>query len=308
MSPMASAEVGGTRGLLVLLDVCGNRLLVSQMTSARRPSDDRDRDASGPPGERAVAKFSRFGLFARTVFYLLLVYLVVQTIVDGGGGKQANAHGALTTVGSKPAGQAALMATAFGFFVFGATRVWGALRDDAPSVWRRLTTLLQGLFYLALSWVPLSYTLGHRSAGSEQQQQQTARGLLHLPAGRELMVAVGVIIILVSLNQIRTGVGQDYAYGMDVEQSPRWIQALVRAAGTIGIPARAVVFLPIGIFFIIAGIQGNAKQADGLDRELSSLADSAWGDALLALIALGLLVFAVYSGLEARYRTVTKGK
>jgi hypothetical protein len=122
------------------------------------------------------------------------------------------------------------------------------------------------------------------------------------------MVAVGVIILIVCGNQIWTGLRQDYEDGMNLAGAPRMVDVLVRAAGTVGIPVRAAVFLPVGIFFVIAGIRGSAGEADGLDRELSTLAGSWWGDALLVLIALGLLVFAIYSGLETRYRVVARGK
>jgi hypothetical protein len=95
---------------------------------------------------------------------------------------------------------------------------------------------------------------------------------------------------------------------MDTKGSPSWVKALIRASGTVGIPARAAVFFPTGIFFMIAAVQSNPQHADGLDKELAALARHSWGIALLALAALGLGIFAMYSFLEARYRTVTRGK
>jgi hypothetical protein len=259
-------------------------------------------------GERALAGFARLGLTARTGFYLLLVYLVARIAVEGAGtGQQANAHGALATVAGAPAGCAAIVATAVGFFAFGAARVWGAVRDDQPSLWHRTTTFLQGAFYLALTWIPLSYATGRRSTGSEQQHRRTVSGLLQLPLGRELTFAVGLVVVAICANQIRTGLSQGYVQGMDVDDSPRWVRGLLRLAGTVGIPARAVVFLPVGVFFMVAAVRANPQKADGLDQELAALSRHAWGQAMLAVVAVGLVVFALYSGLEARYRTVTQG-
>lgn len=258
--------------------------------------------------ENAAQRLARFGLVARSVFYCMLVYLVIQLAVDGAGGRQANANGALSAITSTPGGLAAVAATAAGFLAFGLTRVWGAWRDKRPSSWRRLTTLLQGVFYVVLTWVPLSYAWGKHSTGSEQQQHKTASGILHLPGGSVLLFGLGLIVIGVCVNQIWTGVDQDYRDGMDTDKSPRWVTALVGWSGTIGIPARAIVFLPVGIFFLISAVQADPRHADGLDRELAALAQHAWGMALLALVALGLAVFALYSFLEARYRTVAKGQ
>jgi hypothetical protein len=257
---------------------------------------------------RAAAAAARVGLVARSIFYCMLVYLVAQLALDGGAGKQANAHGALATIARHPGGLAAIAATAAGFLAFGVTRIWGAIRDDEPSRWRRMTTFLQGAFYVVLTWLPASYALGRHSSGSEQQQHRTASGILSLPAGRELLFALGLVVVGVCANQIRTGVDQGYADGMDTRRAPRWVDTLVRLSGTIGIPARAVVFAPIGIFFMIAAVQSDARHADGLDAELAALARHTWGLAVLAVIAAGLAVFAVYSFLEARYRTVTEGE
>jgi hypothetical protein len=238
----------------------------------------------------------------------MLVYLVIEMALDGGHGKQANAHGALATIVGHPGGLAAIAVTAAGFLAFGVTRIWGAFRDNEPSTWRRVTTFLQGAFYAVLTWLPASFALGRRSTGSEQQQHRTAGGILSLPAGRELLFALGLIVVGVCANQIWTGVDQAYADGMDTRGAPRWVDVLVRLSGTIGIPARAAVFAPIGIFFMIAAVQSDSRHADGSDAELAALARHTWGLAVLALVAAGLAIFAVYSFLEAKYRTVTKGQ
>jgi hypothetical protein len=84
------------------------------------------------------------------------------------------------------------------------------------------------------------------------------------------------------------------------------VRGLVRAAGTVGIPARAAVFLPTGVFFMISAVQSDPRRADGLDKELASLAGRDWGVAVLALVALGLAIFALYSFLETRFRAVLR--
>src|SRR5947209_2982008 len=188
---------------------------------------------------------ARVGLLARTLFYLVLVYLVVEVAADrGNGGRQANAHGGLTLIARNAAGEAALVVAAIGFAVFGVVRVVGAVRDRQVDNWRRLTTALQGLFYVVLATVPASFVLGRRQTGSEQQQHaETA----------------------------------------------------------------TVVSIPIGVFLVVAAVQSDPRHADGLDAELGRVAHHGWGPAVLALVALGLLVFAAYSGLEARFRDVSRG-
>lgn len=256
--------------------------------------------------EKFAVALARVGLAGRTGFYLLLVYLIARLAMASNASKQPNANGAIATVAGGPVGIALLVVTAVGFAGFGLTRGWAAARDQTSSAWTRARTGLQGVFYLALASVPLSYAFGNHSTGKEQQQHHNVADLLHLPGGAVIVFALGLVVCGVSAYQIKTGVDRDYVDGMAIEKAPRWVQRLVEASGMIGIPARALVFLPVGVFFMIAAVQGDPAHADGLDRELTSLVGSPWGDVVVGLCGLGLLVFAVYSALETRYREVAR--
>ncbi|MBV9098933.1 MAG: DUF1206 domain-containing protein [Frankiaceae bacterium] len=234
---------------------------------------------------------------------------MVEVAVDGGhGGRQANAHGALAILAANPLGLAGIALAAVGFVMFGLTRMYGAWRDREAPRWRRVTTGLQGLFYVGLAWVPASFVLGHRQTGSEQQQHQETAAVFRWPLGRELVALVGVIVIVVCVWQIRTAWSQDFTDGMALRGRPSWLRRLVRLSGSVGIAARALVFVPVGGFLIWAAVQSDPRHANGLDAELAAVARHAWGGLALADVAAGLAVFAVYSGFEARYRRVARGE
>src|SRR5207245_6853242 len=103
-----------------------------------------------------------------------------------------------------PLGKVAIALTGVGFFVLGVTRVAGAVRDDELPSWRRVTTALQGLFYVGLTWVPISFLFGKHATRSEQSQHAEAARVLSWPAGRLLVIAVGVIVVVVCSWQLRT--------------------------------------------------------------------------------------------------------
>lgn len=254
-------------------------------------------------GERLARGVARLGLGARTAFYLLLVGLVIEVAVEHGrSGRQANAHGALALVANNPVGAAAVVATAGGFFVFGALRVVGAARDGQAEWWQRLTTGLQGLFYVALAWVPLEFVLGRRQVGSEQSQHDETATVLHWPLGREIVAGAGVVLVCVCAWQIRSALTRSFDDGLQLSGQPPWVRRLVSIVGAVGIAARALVFVPIGVFLVLAAVQSDPRRADGLDAALARVARHAWGPAVLGVVALGLLAFACYSGVEARFR------
>jgi hypothetical protein len=69
-----------------------------------------------------------------------------------------------------------------------------------------------------------------------------------------------------------------------------------------------LVFVPVGVFLFVAAIQADPAHAEGLDQVLAKLSGHWWGTVLLAVVALGLLVFATYTFLEARYRKVMRAR
>jgi hypothetical protein len=278
------------------------------MTAAARR---RGRAAAQAVGRRRTARLAaRAGLVARTGFYLLLAGLVARTAYDrGSGGQQANANGAMSVIAETVLGRVALAAAALGFLAFGVVRVAGAVRDREADTHRRVLAGLQGLFYVALTYVPLSFLFGNSQSGSEQAQQQETVSVLSWPGGRVLVIAVGVVVLGVCAEQVRSAVSQEFEEGLDLQRAPGWVCRLVDIAGSVGIVARAAVYVPIGVFLIVAAVQADPGRSKGVDAELAALArQSWWGPAVLWIVTAGLVVFTSYSGLEARYRRVARAE
>jgi hypothetical protein len=56
------------------------------------------------------------------------------------------------------------------------------------------------------------------------------------------------------------------------------------------------------VFAVKAAVDYNPKDAVGLDGALQRLAHQSYGPALLALTAAGLVAYAIYCFVDARYR------
>jgi len=69
--------------------------------------------------------------------------------------------------------------------------------------------------------------------------------------------------------------------------------------GRLGLLALAVVFGIVALFLIVAALRHNPK---GLGGALQQLAQEPFGPLLLAVVALGLMTYGVFSFAEARYR------
>jgi len=259
--------------------------------------------------EKGLSLLGRLGLAGRTAFYLILTGLTIRIALLGGVPKhQADANGALSLVSRPVLGKVAIAIVALGFATFGIARLVGAVQDRTVSKGRRWMTAAQGAFYLILASVPASFLAGGQQTGSQQQQQKTTARLLGLPGGRWIVIAVGVIFIVVCAVQIRGAVRHDFRDGLELESAPRPVRRIADGAGAIGITARSLVFIPIGIFLIVAAIQFDPNHAYGTDAELLRLTGHPWGIAILAVVSVGLAIFVVFSCIETRYRNVVSAR
>lgn len=276
------------------------------MTSQRRPRDPAEvllrlrRD----PRLQLVA---RIGLVGRGVFHLLLAVLTAALVVGPAGGEQTNVNGVLTALADREGGETVLVVAAVGFGAFGVMRLLGALTDRRHGRLRRATTAGQGTLYLGLAFVTSAFLAGRRGVGSEDEQQRTASQLLDLPGGRLILAGLGTVVLAVCLWQLVVTASGGFADSLDFGAADPSLRRLVLLTARVGIPARALAFLPIGVFLVVAAVADEPARAKGLDGFLLDLVDESWGKALVALVALGLVTFAVYSFLEARYRQVDAG-
>jgi Domain of Unknown Function (DUF1206) len=269
-------------------------------------------DAGGnrhsPP--RTLRLAARLGLVARALFYLLLAGLALQLVLGvgpAGRSRQANANGALTQVAQAPLGFALLLGAALGFAAFAVVRLYGAVTDGEHGRWRRLSTAGQALIYVGMTWVTLTFLLGRRTAGSEEQQRSAAGRVIALPFGRALLVAAGLAVLGMCAWQMVVAARGDFADSLRERAMKPLVRRVTLVTARIGIPARGLAIAPIGVFLVVAGIRSDPQEAKGLDALLLQSSHSAAGRVLVALAAAGFLVFAVYSLLEARYRQVSSG-
>jgi hypothetical protein len=147
------------------------------------------------------------------------------------------------------------------------------------------------------------------TAGSEQRQDtDLTAALLQTGWGRLLLAGVGVVAVAAGVEVGRRSVRLDFRERFTAAHMSRALATIARALGGVGCAARAVVFVLAGFFIVKAAVLSSAKQAKGLDAVFRSVASTAYGSWLLALLASGLLCYGLYCLLEARYRDLTPGR
>jgi hypothetical protein len=260
----------------------------------------------------AVASAGRAGLTARGVVYVLIGVLAVRVAI-GDGGHQADRQGALHQIATQPFGTFLLWALAVGFACMtlwrGALAVVGTPGTNAggnngkKEAGSRLLNAGRAVFYAFVCWGTATYAAGSGSSGSgDQKSKDWTASALKLPAGRWLVGAVGCAFIVVGAVLAVRAAKRSFLKKLETGRMGPRTRTVVTASGTAGGIARGAVFAGAGVFIVVAAVRFDPKQAKGMDDTLRSFADTAAGPCLLIAVAVGLVLFGVFSFASARWR------
>ena len=254
-----------------------------------------------------LERLARLGYAARGVVSLMVGLLALLAAV-GQGGAATGSKGALRNLLSQPLGTGLLGATALGLFGFA---LWRGMQSvfDADGLgrsWRAIATragqFISAAIYVGLGVVALSLIIGSNSGGEgEQSARDWTRWLMEQPFGRWLVGAVGLGVAVGGLGMAGKAWSASFKQHLDCgPEAASWVIPLGRA----GFAARAVVFLLIGGFLVVAAYQSDPSEARGLGGALLTLQEQPFGWALFAIVALGFAAFGVFEFAMARYRRI----
>jgi len=143
-----------------------------------------------------------------------------------------------------------------------------------------------------------------QSGGGGKGETRATRIALEQPAGRYFVIAVGTGIVVGALVLAYFALSGKFRKELKEGQMDNTERGWFTALGVTGYLTRAVVFGLAGFFVARAAWQYDPKEAVGLDGALEKVVRADYGPALLVCTAAGLLAYALFCLVEARYRKV----
>lgn len=275
-------------------------MTTSRVHGRRRTAEPRTRNSAE---KQTLTAAGRAGFAARGVVYVLIGVLAVR-IALGSGGESADRQGALAQVAAQPFGKAMLWALVVGF---GCMALWrGARALGRGPRHKAASRVLDGgraVFYAAICWATAAYAAGggQGSSGNAQSQDWTASAL-KLPYGRVLVGAAGCLLIGIGAVLAVRAAMRRFLRQLDTGTMSHRTKQVVTALGVGGGVARGVVFSAAGIFILVAAVRFDPGEAKGVDATLRSFMQTPVGPWLLVGVAIGLVLFGVFSFASARWR------
>jgi len=265
---------------------------------------------NGVSRRSTIEMLGRAGLTARGVIYILVGALAVQIAFGKSDGKEADRQGALQTVAKTPGGTIMLWLLAVGLAGMALWRfsevIWGQAGPDGQKATKRLMSLVRAVFYSVVCASTVAFIIGAGGPGSSDKKSKdwSAKAMHDIPLGRWLVLLVGLGLIAGGVGIAVRALRTKFEKKLNTHQMSPAVRKGVTTVGVVGLSARAVVYATAGVFLAYAGATFDPGKAKGVDGTLRQFTHTGAGPLVLVVVAIGLIVFGVYSFCEARWRRV----
>jgi hypothetical protein len=250
----------------------------------------------------------RAGHVAKAVSYALIALLSLQVAL-GDRAEPKDRQGVLRELAGKSFGTAALVALAIGFAGYALWQFVRAAFDrsndgtDAKGWAKRAHHAGVGAIYVGSAVIAASLVMGSGSSGGGDEKEETAK-VLDWPLGPWIVGAVGLAIFGYGIANLVKAYNKKFRKDLDEGQMSPTIRTWAIRSGVVGHAARGIVFGLVGVFLTKAALDYDPDEAVGIDGALARLAHRDYGPWMLGIVALGLLAYAVFCLVQARYRRV----
>jgi hypothetical protein len=260
----------------------------------------------------SVVTAARFGWVAKGIVYVMVGVLAVPIAIDGlqtdraRGGSQASQLGAVTEIAGTSYGTIALWIVAIGLALYVLWRLVSIVlpAENSAKTWAtRAGYLVSAVTYAALAWTALSFALHARGSSGKQTEdarvERFTRDVMDMTAGRWLVGVIGVVVVGVGIYFLIKGARASFRD----ELEPRGVGPVshesIVTMGRVGWVGRGIVMGLIGWFLIRAAVEFRPAAAKGFDGSFREVTETAIGPFIVALAAVGLIVYGAFCVISA---------
>ena len=249
-------------------------------------------------------KFARIGMATKGLVYLLLGGLTAFSAF-GWGGEKAGSSAAIDFLSNRIFGQVLLVVTAIGLLGYLFFRWRESFNGDfedkykAVAIVTRIAYFGSGLFYGLLALSALKSVIGMQSS---DKSSFGLTDLLNSEYGLYIAIVIGVIVTVKAGYEFYRAFSGSFKEKVSKAELSKSEHNKVLKAGLVGHTARGVVFGILAFLFYKAAF---SRSRDGMGQEEAfSFIEDTFGWVILAVIALGVVIYGVFMMISARYSAI----
>jgi hypothetical protein len=251
---------------------------------------------------------ARLGYASKAVIYAIVGLLAILAVLNRGG-RITDTSGALRLVLTQPFGRMLLLVLAIGLCGYAVWRLLDAIADPdrhgktARGLVTRFGNAIRGCIYGALGVEAIRMVRGLSGSNGDDAEMWTAR-ILQFPLGEVAIGIAGAAVAIYGASELIQSLRGKHDAKLNWSSIRSEIRPAVQKISRFGVAVRGGLIATLGIFLVRAALSQNPNQAAGARESMLRLGGLVEGRWFLALIAAGVLAYAVDQAVHARCRRI----
>lgn len=255
-----------------------------------------------------LKKMARGGYVAKGTVYGLTGILTFLAAFNLGGEKTDQLQ-VLQFLDEQPFGNVLLILLGIGLIFYAAWRYIQSIEDpegiggDKKGKIKRIAFFISGTMYLGLGALAIWRVIGGSGGAGGSGDSAQSSSFLASDTGLIILGIVGAALVGTGIYQFVRAYKKSFLEKFDfksINEEKR--RKTIKNTAYVGLASRGILFLIMGYFALHAAITSNPSDIKTTRDAFSVLEDSSYGAWLLGLVAAGLVGYAIYMFMMARYR------
>lgn len=258
--------------------------------------------------KEGIKKMARTGYLAKGTVYAIAGVLTFMAAFNMGGEKTGKLQ-VLEFLEKQTFGNVLLILMGFGLVCYALWRFIQSIADpegignDKKGKGKRIGYFVSGLIYFGLGILAILkvFRAGNTTGGGNTAQNSS---FLATETGLIFLGIAGVAIIITGIFQFKKVRSKAYLHHFDMQSlSDKEKRKTIEKSATFGLSSRGVIFLIIGYFALHAAFTSNPSEIKTTAEVFAFIRENPYGQWLLGIVAAGLVCYAIYMFMMAKYRS-----
>ena len=261
------------------------------------------------PLEKWIAYYARLGYGAKGIIYGSSGALALLEAFDIAEGKTVGSTGALQEIALRPFGKVILLILSISLMGYVVWRIIQAAFDPehsgkgASDILRRISYACSGAVYAGVAYSSLEI-LDAVDDKDSKTVEEWAFWVMNQPLGRWLVAAGGLMFCAIGCYYFYRAIRAEFRKRFKLHHMSDVAKTWATIAGRVGIAARGVVYLVIGIFAMRAAWEFDPEMIMTTEAALAVFDDNPTDEFILATLGIGFIAYGVHMFFQARYRSI----
>jgi len=253
-----------------------------------------------------LKNIARTGLVAKGVIYAIIGILTFLAAFNLGGQKAGKLQ-VIDFLEKQTFGKVLLIIIALGLLCYAFWRLTQATKDpeslgtNKKAKVKKIGYFVSGLIYFGIGVLAFLDAIGFANSSSGSSGKNSS--FLATDFGLTVLGIVGVILVGVGIYQFTRIKEDKFEKKFSVKAlSEQKRKKTIYNSAYFGLASRGVIFLILGFFSIKAAFTSNPNEIKTTTEVFSFIEESSYGSWLLGIVAAGLIAYAIYTFMLAKYR------